>query len=471
MSRPRLLAVGAVWALSGCVYYNAVYNADRLADDARRAEREGRPFEAQNLWGRAAVKADSIVARHPGSKWYDDALVIRAEAYAGSGQCAGKELQLYEAIDRAQTADLKERASLAVARCYLALGDATRALPLLTAITTGKNQGRRETAMLMRGMALRQRGQDSAAAEALAPLAGHDARRERMLALAAAGQADSALALARRFLQTRGAAFGWDSLLAVLGLRSPAQASRWLDTLRAAGAVPADRLAPLLAEDAARLRHAEPELATYRLRELAAIVGTTPAGEQARVQLLAGAIGRARTRDELLSVSDSLQVLVGASGMQSPAFALDRMVGRVLQLTDSSSTGEPAPDLRRFIAAELARDSLGALPLAAAFFASVAEEWPESPYAGKALLAARDLDDRWAAHATSLLEGRFASNPYVLLLAGGDPAPVMQLEDSLATFARLLNPAETTRDPAGRPRVGRPPTDPRRGARSGAPIE
>ena len=54
-----------VGLLSGCVYYNGMYNANRLARSARKAEREGRTFDANNLWGQVATKAESVVVRHP----------------------------------------------------------------------------------------------------------------------------------------------------------------------------------------------------------------------------------------------------------------------------------------------------------------------------------------------------------------------------------------------------------------------
>ena len=45
--------------LGGCVYYNGMYNTKRLAGSARRAERDGRTFEATNLWGQVVTRAES----------------------------------------------------------------------------------------------------------------------------------------------------------------------------------------------------------------------------------------------------------------------------------------------------------------------------------------------------------------------------------------------------------------------------
>ena len=83
--RPLLLA-GAM-LLAGCVYYNGMYNTNRLAKSARKAERDGRPSEAQGLWGQVVTRADSLIVRHPRSKYADQASVIRGLALARLNQC------------------------------------------------------------------------------------------------------------------------------------------------------------------------------------------------------------------------------------------------------------------------------------------------------------------------------------------------------------------------------------------------
>jgi len=53
-----IVPVAMVVLLGGCVYYNGMYNTNRLANSARRAEREGRTFAATSLWGQVATKAN-----------------------------------------------------------------------------------------------------------------------------------------------------------------------------------------------------------------------------------------------------------------------------------------------------------------------------------------------------------------------------------------------------------------------------
>ena len=55
--------VGLALTVSGCAYYNAMWTAERFAKDARRLEASGREPEARTQWARAAVKAESVLAR------------------------------------------------------------------------------------------------------------------------------------------------------------------------------------------------------------------------------------------------------------------------------------------------------------------------------------------------------------------------------------------------------------------------
>ena len=83
VSKRRALSLVLVAALlGGCVYYNGMYNTKRLAGSARKAERDGRAFEANNLWGQVITRAESLVARHPDSKYVDEALVLKGVALA-----------------------------------------------------------------------------------------------------------------------------------------------------------------------------------------------------------------------------------------------------------------------------------------------------------------------------------------------------------------------------------------------------
>src|SRR3989442_13360208 len=84
------VVVLACWVggVAACAYYNGMWNAEHLASQARKLERQDRVAEAQTYWAQAAVKAESVVARHPTSRWADAALVLEGEALARGGACA-----------------------------------------------------------------------------------------------------------------------------------------------------------------------------------------------------------------------------------------------------------------------------------------------------------------------------------------------------------------------------------------------
>ena len=88
MKRARVLTGLAVaLLLGGCVYYNGMYNTKRLASSARKAERDGRTFEATNLWGQVVTRAETLITRHPDSKYVDEALVLKGLALSRLSQC------------------------------------------------------------------------------------------------------------------------------------------------------------------------------------------------------------------------------------------------------------------------------------------------------------------------------------------------------------------------------------------------
>src|SRR5688572_26154473 len=118
-----LRAALGVSLLGGCVYYNGMYNANRLAKSARKAEREGRTFDANNLWGQVATKAESVVVRHPTSKYADQAAVLRGLALARLGQCEQALAPLGRASLLKASSDLAEDALLATGRCQVTLGN------------------------------------------------------------------------------------------------------------------------------------------------------------------------------------------------------------------------------------------------------------------------------------------------------------------------------------------------------------
>jgi len=72
----------------GCAYYNGLYNANRLADDAQRAIRQGRPGEAKARWQEAAIKAESVAIHFPHSRYREEALLLQGRALLKLGNAS-----------------------------------------------------------------------------------------------------------------------------------------------------------------------------------------------------------------------------------------------------------------------------------------------------------------------------------------------------------------------------------------------
>jgi tetratricopeptide (TPR) repeat protein len=427
--------------LGGCVYYNGMYNANRLARSARKAEREGRTFDANNLWGQVATKAESVVVRHPRSKYADEAAVLRGLALARLGQCE----QAFGPLGRATllrgNSDLAEEALLTSGRCQVALGNVTAGDAAFSQLLESRNAERRSEAHFHHARALRSSGQYQEALAALDHTRDPRAAEERLLALAGSGRRAEALVVADSLVARGDTTKPWDSLLVTLGRQDPAAASNLVNRLRRLPNVSAESRARWLVEDGLRLLPSDTARAAARFREALEVGGSGEAASRASLQLIRMNLGQLSHPQELGGVAELLKASAGR--YQIGSAALTQLGVTVAGVMAASSAGWQTPqgDLRLFLGAEAARDSLGALRLATSMFRRVVDEWPSSPYAPKAVLAAQQLDSTWSDSARALLEERYLDSPYLALIRGEDTAAYRQLEDSLAAFAARTAPA------------------------------
>jgi hypothetical protein len=450
----RGFARGLVAALlGGCVYYNGMYNTKRLAGSARKAERDGRTFEANNLWGQVITRAESLVARHPDSKYVDEALVLKGVALSRLNQCDEAVAPLGRVSLLPPNDEVTEEASLALGRCQLQLGDPVVAEIQFARVAGSEDAARRREAKLLRARALRATGRHQEAVAALAGVQDPRAANERLLALAGARRRDAALGLADSMLAARDTTARWDTLVVAVGREDPATASALVDRLeRRPGLQPAAR-ARLFLEDGIRLAALDSARAEARLHQAAQADSVGDAGERARLRLTRLRLMRATSVADLPPLARELDERIkGESALRGDAVQLRESIKRVLVASDSASAGAAQADLRLFLAAETARDSLAAPALAASLFRMIVETTPDSPYAPKAILAGQVLDPVWGASALPLLEQRYATSPYVAFLQGVEPYGYRELEDSLQRFAFLDAPGP-------RPAVRRPAID------------
>jgi hypothetical protein len=158
------------------------------------------------------------------------------------------------------------------------------------------------------------------------------------------------------------------------------------------------------------------------------------------------------------------------SAVTAEAGQMEITVTRLRQLPDSAAPMVPRGDLRLFLGAEAARDTVGSPLLAAALFRRLADDWPASPYAPKALLAAERLDPTDIDASRARLDSLYADSPYLAIARGEDPPAYRVLEDSLEAYAAtqvVARPAQPTRP--GQPR--RPSPGVRRGVAPAQPGE
>ncbi len=181
----------------------------------------------------------------------------------------------------------------------------------------------------------------------------------------------------------------------------------------------------------------------------------TEAGQQARLATLH--IRLEHTTDSaglatLLRDYGALGQVGGAVGgdAQRTAMTLYGVTGVLDSVTPETREG----DMQLFIAAEAARDTLRAPRLAEVAFRRILQDFDDSPYAPKALLALTALGAVPADSTASALSLNWPGSPYLALLEG-EPAPAYtQLEDSLKRFSVRFR-AEVRRANVGKPLPGR----------------
>jgi hypothetical protein len=461
VARLGLLLSGAL--LGGCVYYNGMYNTNRLAKSARKAERDGRQFEAQSLWGQVVTRADSLVFRHPKSKYADQATVLRGLALARLNQCPEAVGPLGRLPLVQLPNDLAEEAAMALGRCQLDLGDAALADLAFQRVVSSADSARRREARFRHARALRMTGHYDEALALMREDPDPRGREDLLLALAGSGRTDEALAFADSLFALNDSTFGWDSVAAVLGRRDPRAASALVRRLGDDPRADAELRARRLYDDGARLVAVDSAAGLARFAEAARIPGPTESGERARLLVVRSALGSSRTLEDLAPLGDSLSALAaGQTNAGFEAAGLQAQVAQVRLLGDSTGPDVPQGDLRLFLGAETARDTLRSPALAAALFRRLAEVWPASPYAPKALLAAELLDPSDVEDTRMRLDSLYHDSPYLALVRGEDAPGYRVLEDSLEAFAAARpvavprRPGAVVRPRGVTPRPGQP---------------
>jgi len=449
MSR-RSLTACALLLLVGCTYYNGMYNARRLASDATKADQKGRTFEANRLWGLAGIKAESVIVQHPKSKYVPEALAIRATSFERANDCAAAVPLAQHALTITNDAKVLDRASLALGRCYDKLGDQGAATAAFARLLTSTQATLRSEALYRHGRALRNDSRFDEAMVELSQSKDPRAMGERAAALLGVGRIDQGLVVVDSLLVRPDSQAPWSDILALYAGADPGGASALVSRLADDKRFPIDNRVHWLLEDGQRLAVYAPGQAQERFNQAIALGGTSAGARDARAASVRLQVAQVGTPADLPPVIDHLAEL-GEGATASPAIARILTAARlVVAVADSQSVARPQGDMRLFVGAEVARDSLQAISLAGWLLTDLVTKWPASPYAPKALISLAMLSPDSAEAYRGELENQYADSPYLAVMRGADPPAYQHLEDSLWVFARSM------RLTAPRPRPGRP---------------
>lgn len=426
--------------LFGCAYYNGLYNANRLAGEARKAGRDGRTGEARSLWSRVVVKTDSVLARYPNSGYRDDALLLRGIALHEIGSCSQAVDPLREVVDSSPDPRLRSRAALTLARCHLALERPDSAVLVLSPLVEDPTAGLVDEAYWVRGTAFLAQEEYELALEDLTRTDEELAAFDRARVLSELDRGDEAVEALIPMVNGRYSEERWQVTLGRLGRLYPARASRLTDSVLARGRLTRAERARILIADGLRLSaHGMMEEAAVRYEQAVAVAGDPVERYLARVYSL---MDRVRTTRDLGEVPLLLEGLVAASSANARAAVAAGPAVVVLGKLVGDSTESAWSDLDGFLLAEELRDSLAAYALAATQFQAVAEAYPNSILAPKALLAAAAIDPKHERVLLTRARAEYPNSPYILALTGEGDERFAILEDSLLALTRGRNSRE-----------------------------
>ena len=432
----RVVLLGACSALlAGCAYYNGLYNANRLANEAKKAARQGRSGEARSFWSQAAVKAESVVARYPNSKYRDDALLLQGTAYVQINSCSRAVPPLEVAADSSPDESIRIQAGILLGRCKLVMREPVAAWNILTPVVASASGILRDEALLWRGRAALARGAYQLALQDLRQTARTEAAFGRALALARLGRSGEAAAVLDSLSRLPFDESEWRPVLDSLGATNQLAASSIVQLLTRRPDVTRGSKARLLLDDGVRWnRLVQPSEAEERFEAVMELVPDSVEGRVAAAHLLVASVRQERDLARVPDLAEKLREVMADGGLPL------RIAGPVVRALDTvmgAIQEEGISDLELFLVAEWLRDSISAYPLSARVFRKVQDDHPSSAIAPKALIAAAALDPAFADSLYDFLQETYPESPYTMLAVGGAGGErFAAVEDSLRKVLR-----------------------------------
>lgn len=401
MTRPlrHLALVLAAWlAGGGCVYYNGIYNAQaeaRQGDVRLRHDDEG---GATTRFQRSAAIAESVLVRHPTSKWRPRALYLAARSGALAAQCDRAMPRLRELLAGATLAPAdRDRTRLALASCEVRTGRSAAARPRLDSLIGSDRQELARQARIWGARAALSMGDRDAVPAYLGGLGAAVLEWELIAASLSAreyARVESLLVVRARIGDYRD-----DVARALRELVADGRfdgAERIVGQYDAAGIGDESRARLHFALGDVQLRLGRDSLARHHLfsaRTLSRRDTLTAREANARLALLElSRVSSVRELDTLVARQDSVVWRTAYAAVVGERVLLFRLL--VAGTVTGDTTGAAS-----FLAAEIARDSLRAPRLARSLFVEIARERPGSPLVPHAWYAAALLEpdsaDSW----------------------------------------------------------------------------
>lgn len=433
-------ATALVLLLGGCVYYNAIYNAERAFLEGERLRGLGRDSLAAERYRDVVRKAAAGFRQEPAGPWADDALYLLGRARFRDGSLDEAAAALRDARERTDDPEVRHGAAVYLGAVEILRGDAQAGLEQLNEAMAALPEGPAlaeghlwRARVLVRGEYLGGAWWDLDRAAALDPAVRVPAALERIRWGIHHREAARAREGVERLLSYPEGGAWRDSLETLLhGAAEAWGVDESMSLLDAAPEAAWDRTERGRVRVArARLLHEAGAAARARDEAWDVASGIGPAAAEARLLLARWELAAAR---DLVDAREVVPILLPAEEDPRVAGFLARLAG----MLDLADPGREDP-LSLFAAGEVARDELGAPGLARGLFLAYADGVPEAPWVPKALLAALDVsgaeEDR--AWIRGRLEGR-AGSPYVLAARGSDAPGLHVLEEELSRRIREL---------------------------------
>lgn len=428
---PRVAIVLASLFATGCVYFNGIYNAKEAAQMGDRHLRRGDESQASSFFSASATSAESVLVRHPNSKWRQRALYLAGRGAANAGMCerALERLSEYLSMPVKDSGDFN-RARVARGMCEVRMGRLSEArIHLDSLINLEDTESARQARIWASRAALGLRDADGAEAyladmnigtmawELLsASIATKEYTRVESLLVQRASVGDyrndvinglRELMIAGRFDAAQRIVAGYDEVRARDAYRV---SMHYLvgDYLLRAG------------RDTAAERH------LFTARQMAGRDSVVFRESSARLALLG-----IRRFEELRDIDSTLARLDSAVKVTQYA----RRVSEQAALVRLLSAREDSTGASVFLAGEVARDSLNATRVARGLFLRVARDIPGSPLAPSGYYAASLLEPDSAEQWKQRILEDFPQSSVAAWIRGEDPA----LRSDYATNAELLS--------------------------------